>query len=123
MNAIHRRGADATTTSPLAHRNETGASSTATTLRPLSLPDGAIHFDNLPDAALVDIETFARITGSGVSTTWRRLKADPTFPRPTRLGTRCTRFRVGDIRAWLASKAEATAPAVTPQRRPKRAAA
>ena len=61
-------------------------------------------FDGLPDAALVDVQALAALTGSGVSTVWRRIKTDPSHPRPIAISVRCTRFRVADIRRWLAEK-------------------
>jgi predicted DNA-binding transcriptional regulator AlpA len=57
----------------------------------------------LPDEAQVSVKTIAALTGNGVSTIWRYAK-NPDFPKPTKLSARCTRFRVGDVRAWLASK-------------------
>ncbi len=69
------------------------------------------HFDALPDSALVAISALAAVTGGGVSTAWRHVRTDPDFPKPIRLSAGCTRFRVGDIRAYLAKKAnESTKP-------------
>ena len=59
------------------------------------------QFDDLPDDALIDVESIARLTGLGVSTTWRKVKTDPRFPALVRLGKRCTRARVGDVRRYL----------------------
>ena len=61
----------------------------------------------LPDEALVDIAVVGALTDSGASTCWARLKSDPTHPRPIRLSARATRFRLGDVRSWLASKVAA----------------
>lgn len=74
------------------------------------------HFDQLPDAALIAVQALAVVVGKGVSSIWRDIKTDADFPKPIRLSAGCTRFRVGDIRAYLASKALATA-------QPKRARA
>lgn len=62
------------------------------------------QFGQLPDEAQVSVKTIAALTGNGVSTVWRYASTDPTFPRPTKLSPRCTRFRVGEVRAWLAKK-------------------
>lgn len=62
-------------------------------------------FDQLPDGALVDVTALAAYTEQGVSTVWRKVKTDPLHPQPIKLSHRCTRFRVGDIRAYLAAKA------------------
>jgi len=37
----------------------------------------------------------------------RWLKSDPTFPKPIRLTPGCTRWKLSDIEAWEAAKAEA----------------
>lgn len=66
------------------------------------------HFDTLPNAANISIKAFAAVNGQGVSTLWRHCKQDPDFPRPIRLSPGCTRFNVGEIRAYLAKKAAAS---------------
>lgn len=65
------------------------------------------HFDKLPDAAMISIKALATVVDKGISTVWRNCQQDPDFPRPIRLGPGCTRFKVGDIRAYLAVKASA----------------
>ncbi len=67
------------------------------------------HFDKLPNAALIAINALAAVMGKGVSTAWRDIRNDPEFPKPIRLSAGCTRFRVGDIRQYLADKADASA--------------
>ncbi|QBQ54331.1 helix-turn-helix transcriptional regulator [Nitrosococcus wardiae] len=64
-----------------------------------------LQFDALPDSALADINTIAAYLGRGVSTVWRCAKSDPLFPKPIRLSARCTRWKVGEIRAYVAAKA------------------
>ncbi|MDI3510818.1 MAG: hypothetical protein PWQ61_1583 [Betaproteobacteria bacterium] len=59
------------------------------------------NFETLPDEARVSAETFAVLMDVHENTVWRRAKNDPSFPKPIKLGTRCTRFRVGDIRAFM----------------------
>ena len=75
------------------------------------------HFDKLPDAALIAIRALAAVLGKGVSTAWRDVRNDPDFPKPIRLSTGCTRFKVGDIRAYLAKKASASAKPKRSQRK------
>jgi predicted DNA-binding transcriptional regulator AlpA len=41
------------------------------------------------------------------TTPWRWLKADPNFPRPVTLSPGCTRWRLADLEAWEAARAEA----------------
>ena len=62
-------------------------------------------FDRLPDSAMIPVTAFAAVTSQGVSTIWRKAKLEANFPRPVRLGVRCTRFNVGAVRAYLKSKA------------------
>ena len=67
-------------------------------------PDIA-HFDRLPDAAMVPVSTVGAVIDAGVSTVWRRSKLEPDFPQPVRLGNKCTRWRVGDLRAFIEARA------------------
>ena len=66
------------------------------------------HFDDLPDAAMISIKALAAVVDKGVSTVWRNCQQDPDFPKPIRLGPGCTRFKVGDIRVYLAMKTGAS---------------
>ena len=55
--------------------------------------------------ALLRVRTVEAITGLSRSTIYAKLKAnDGSFPKPVRLGARCTRFRAGDVQAWLAAQ-------------------
>ena len=63
------------------------------------------NFGSLPDEALSSMKDLSVIMGMGESTGWFRLKNDPDFPKPIRLSAKCTRFRVGDVRAYIAKKA------------------
>lgn len=63
------------------------------------------NFDSLPDSALVPVTAFRALAGIAPSTVWRRTSLEPDFPKPVRLGAKCTRFRVGDIRRLLAGNA------------------
>ena len=59
------------------------------------------HLDTLPDSALVSIPVLAALTQQGVSTVWRKLAIDPTYPPVIKLGARCTRIKLGDIRKLI----------------------
>jgi predicted DNA-binding transcriptional regulator AlpA len=63
------------------------------------------QFDQLPDSALVPVNIFSAVLNAGDSTIWRRAKNEPNFPQPRRYGSKCTRWKVGDIRAFIAGKA------------------
>jgi len=62
------------------------------------------NFGELPDEALISTAVVAAIAGIGISTAQRHIYQDPTFPRPIKLSKRCTRFRAGEVRAWIANK-------------------
>ena len=76
----------------------------------LQLASLIAHFDKLPDCALIAIKSMAAILGKGVSTAWRDVKHDPDFPKPIHLGAGCTRFKVGDIRAYIDFKVACAPP-------------
>lgn len=52
---------------------------------------------------LSDAQIAARY-GNHRTWTWRRLKADPKFPKPVKLSSGTTRWKLTDIEAWEASK-------------------
>lgn len=64
-------------------------------------------FDDLPDEAMTSVKVIAALTGNGVSTVWRYAALNPDFPKPVKLSARCTRFRVGEVRAYLKSRGAA----------------
>lgn len=61
-----------------------------------------LHAAQVADA-LLRLRTVEAITGLSRSTIYARLKAG-NFVEPVRLGARCTRFRAGDVQAWLAAQ-------------------
>ena len=71
----------------------------------------AANFDTLPDSAFIREsqlvqspkrpETQAPLPFSA-PTLWRKVKAG-TFPKPVKLSDRVTAWKVGDVRAWIAS--------------------
>ena len=70
--------------------------------KPRRRPQQPLHVSQLADA-LLRLATVEAITGLGRSTIYAKL-ASNEFPQPVRLGTRCTRFRAGDVQAWLAAQ-------------------
>jgi len=68
--------------------------------------------ENLPDEALLSIPHFAELIGQATSTTWRKLGRAPGYPEPIKLGARCTRVRLGDVRRLLQQGAISTAEGV-----------
>lgn len=72
-------------------------------------------FDHLPDSALLResqlVQSPKRPHGTAplpfsAATLWRLSRAG-TFPKPVRLAQRVTAWRVGDVRAWLATQTAA----------------
>ena len=71
----------------------------------------AANFDTLPDSAFIREsqlvqspkrpDTPAPLPFSA-PTLWRKVKAG-TFPKPIKLSDRVTAWKVGDVRAWIAS--------------------
>lgn len=73
--------------------------------KPRSRATQPLHAAQLAEA-LLRMPTVEAITGLGKSTIYAKLKADDgSFPKPIRIGARCTRFKAGDITAWLAAQA------------------
>lgn len=57
----------------------------------------------VPDA-LLTVATMRALTGESVSTIYRRWAdpaTDPLYPRPIKLGKRCTRVKAAHVMAWL----------------------
>ena len=69
----------------------------------------------LQDEALIDIKTVCALTGfKAPSPIYDRIR-DGLFPPPIRLSSRCSRWKVSVIRAWIAAQqAQAGAPVQTP---------
>ena len=72
----------------------------------------AANFDTLPDSAfiresqLVQSPKRPEISAPlpfSAPTLWRKVKAG-TFPKPIKLSSRITAWRVGDVRAWIATQ-------------------
>jgi prophage regulatory protein len=78
---------------------------TRSTSKPRTRASQPLHVAQLSEA-LLRLSTVEAITGLGKSTIYAKLKAnDGSFPQPIRLSARCTRFRAGDVQAWLAAQA------------------
>lgn len=59
------------------------------------------HIATAPDETLITIPVMAALTSQGISTVWRKLSDDPRYPEKIKLGNRCTRVRLGDVRRLL----------------------
>lgn len=54
----------------------------------------------------VSVQTIADRWENSTATVWRRLRTDPTFPRPVKLSPGCTRWKLSEIEAYEAAQAE-----------------
>lgn len=67
-----------------------------------SITAALANFDQLPGAALIDVKTVAAVLGRSPSSIWRDARMG-NLPAPIKAGPACTRWKVGAIRAHLAS--------------------
>lgn len=84
-----------------------GAPSAAETRRTRGINTQPIEAAMLP-GALLKMQTVVSVTGLSVATIYRKLAAGK-FVEPIRLGTRCTRFRAGDVMRWLEAQGASSA--------------
>lgn len=61
-----------------------------------------LHAVQIADA-LLRLTTVEAVTGLGRSTIYAKLRTGD-FVEPVRLGARCTRWKAGDVQAWLAAQ-------------------
>lgn len=61
-----------------------------------------LHAAEIADA-LLKLQTVQALTGLGKTSIYERIKTGEF--KPVRLGCRCTRFRAGDVQAWLQAQA------------------
>lgn len=62
--------------------------------------DHLLSFDDLPDAALVDVYTITALAKRSRASVWRDVKAG-RLPQPIAIGPQARRWRVADVRAYL----------------------
>lgn len=65
-------------------------------------PEELENFKAAPDEAFVKIPVVQTLFACSAATVWRRVKAG-LIPAPVKLSERSTAWRVGDLRAALAS--------------------
>ena len=61
-----------------------------------------IKFDDLPDAAMIQIRNLVhyKVLPYSATTIWRKCRSNE-FPKPTKISQGITAWRVGDIRKYL----------------------
>ena len=67
-----------------------------------AIPDALKNFNSLPDSANVRQPVVQGLFACSSATVWRRIKSG-LIPAPVKLSARSTAWRVGDLRAALAS--------------------
>jgi predicted DNA-binding transcriptional regulator AlpA len=82
---------------------------------------------SLEDVTLIDAPTAAKAAGISVST-WHNLVREKKAPQGARFGARCTRWKAGEVRAWIVKRwddaqADDTAATVVTARAKKASAA
>ena len=50
---------------------------------------------------MVDVKQAAAMLSIGVSTVWKKVKNEPSFPQPVYFSKKCARFKVEDIKRWV----------------------
>lgn len=60
------------------------------------------EFDSYPNSALIDVRVIANLYGCSPNTIWRWAAAG-VIPKPIKVSSQQTRWRVGDVRQALAS--------------------
>ncbi|MDY0072390.1 MAG: transcriptional regulator [Thauera sp.] len=67
------------------------------------LPEAVAAFDQLPDTALVNVQTVARLADVSPGSVWRHARAG-LLAAPVKLGAGSTRWTVADVRRYLAAR-------------------
>jgi predicted DNA-binding transcriptional regulator AlpA len=67
---------------------------------PPALPAEFLNFDRLPDSALVRLPVVQCLLGCSASSVWRNSRAG-NLPKPIKLTSNISGWRVGDLRAAL----------------------
>lgn len=62
-----------------------------------------LHAAQIQDA-LLNLRTVQALSGLGKTSIYERIKAGEL--KPVKLGARATRFRAGDVQAWLKAQAK-----------------
>lgn len=68
-------------------------------------PEALANFKAAPDEAFVKIALVQCLFACSAATVWRRVR-DGKLPSPVKLSERSTAWRVGDLRAALASMSQ-----------------
>ena len=68
-----------------------------------SKSEQTLHGVQIQDA-LLNLRTLQSLSGLGKTTIYELIKTGEL--KPIKLGSRCTRFRAGDVQAWLQAQAK-----------------
>lgn len=53
---------------------------------------------------LLSAKQVAVLFGWNANTPWKKVAADPSFPKPVKLGPKCTRWDAAELDAWVEGK-------------------
>lgn len=59
-----------------------------------------IHFDSLPDSALLSAKDISVLANRSLATIWREVRRE-RLPQPIKLSTNAARWRAADVRSYL----------------------
>ncbi len=93
----------------------------AAALPPSGAPTESFALPETGEALLTPRLVFGAL-GISESTGWEWVKTDPEFPQPVRRGERFTRFRLSEVRAYIASLTSGVAKPSPAQRKARSAA-
>ena len=71
--------------------------------KPKPRTEQPLHAVQIQDA-LLNLRTLQSLSGLGKTTIYELIKTGEL--KPIKLGSRCTRFRAGDVQAWLQAQAK-----------------
>lgn len=59
---------------------------------------------NNPVSGFYRINKMCELLGLGKTTIWGLSRHDPDFPKPVKLTSQCTAWRVDEVQAWMESR-------------------
>ena len=62
---------------------------------------------NNPISGFYRIKKMCDLLGLGKTTIWELSRHDPDFPKPVKLTSQCTAWRVDEVQAWINSRPRA----------------
>ena len=66
----------------------------------MTLQRSVLHFDSLPDTALLSAKEICVLANRSLATIWREVGRE-RLPKPIKLSPNAARWRVADVRSYL----------------------